>query len=234
MSTAPQGLLFVLGEPGPDVSTDQFEDWFDNEHGLARIKLPGVHTTARYQALDGEPPSYLALYELDDLSVVTGAGWTSLYAKASDNEKQVISRAGTLHRRGYTLLTDTGPSPSTSTNVAPWIVIVEAEFKDTEEALKEIDEFYAQEHIPMHTKVPGFIRARRWKLDSWKELANGDKETAPRKFITMYEMSIDSKVYIASKEHQELIHTPWMKDSTERCVVSKKARQYKLGKQLVE
>lgn len=206
-------------------------DWYDNEHAPARTKVPGITSAARYKALDGDAPTYLALYDLDNISILTSPPYTSLRESASSNEKSIMQRSGSIQRRAYTLISSVGDGPKEGP-ASPWIIIVEAEFKDTEEAKKEIDKFYDDEHIPMHTKVPGFIRARRWKLDSWTELANGDKEpsAAPRKFITVYEMAIDSKVYVASKEHQELINTPWMKESTEKWVVSKKARQYELWK----
>ena len=34
------GLLFVYTDPGP-VPAAEFNDWYDNEHGPARLAVPG-------------------------------------------------------------------------------------------------------------------------------------------------------------------------------------------------
>ena len=58
------GLFYVYTEPGT-LDEAEFHDWYDHEHGPARLTVPGFRTAMRYRALDGERPSWLALYELD-------------------------------------------------------------------------------------------------------------------------------------------------------------------------
>jgi hypothetical protein len=38
MSPVP-GILHVLTDPGPNVTLDEFHDWYNNEHGPARMRL---------------------------------------------------------------------------------------------------------------------------------------------------------------------------------------------------
>ena len=43
-------LLFVYSEPGA-VPVAEFNDWYDNEHGQARLTVPGISAGHRFQAL---------------------------------------------------------------------------------------------------------------------------------------------------------------------------------------
>src|SRR5258708_7356664 len=45
-------LLFVYSDPGA-VPAAEFNDWYDNEHGPARLTVPGISAGYRLQALDG-------------------------------------------------------------------------------------------------------------------------------------------------------------------------------------
>jgi hypothetical protein len=56
------GLLFVYPDPGP-VPADEFHDWYDNEHGPARLTVPGISAGHRFRALDDQAPRWLAYYE---------------------------------------------------------------------------------------------------------------------------------------------------------------------------
>lgn len=57
------GLLFVYSDPGP-VPMAEFDDWYDNEHGPARLTVPGVSAGYRFRALDDKAPRWLAYYEI--------------------------------------------------------------------------------------------------------------------------------------------------------------------------
>src|SRR5580693_6771830 len=72
------GLLFVYTDPGP-VPAAEFNDWYDNEHGPARLTVPGITSGSRFHALDDAVPPWLAYYEF---------------------------RQGTLDRRVYELISD--------------------------------------------------------------------------------------------------------------------------------
>ena len=56
------GLLFVYTDPGP-VPAAEFNDWYDNEHGPARLTVPGITSGLRFHALDDASPPWLAYYE---------------------------------------------------------------------------------------------------------------------------------------------------------------------------
>ena len=49
------GLLFVYSDPGT-IPVTEFNDWYDNEHGPARLTVPGISAGYRFRALDGQAP----------------------------------------------------------------------------------------------------------------------------------------------------------------------------------
>ena len=94
------GLFYVYTEPG-SVDEAEFHDWYDHEHGPARLAVPGFGRACRYRALDGEKPPWLALYELDRPDVIDSAEYKALSANASDRDKSVGAGLATLDRRVY-------------------------------------------------------------------------------------------------------------------------------------
>ena len=63
------GLFYVYTDPGT-VDEAEFHDWYDHEHGPARLTVPGLGPAYRYRALDELKPEWLALYELDRPDVI--------------------------------------------------------------------------------------------------------------------------------------------------------------------
>ena len=57
------GLLFVYSDPGT-IPVPEFNDWYDNEHGPARLTVPGISAGYRYRDLDGRVPPWLAYNEM--------------------------------------------------------------------------------------------------------------------------------------------------------------------------
>jgi hypothetical protein len=73
---SPAGLLLAAMEPAPDRETE-FQDWYDTEHFPERRDMDGFRTAARFVCVAGWP-RYLALYDLDDLSVLTAPRYTKI------------------------------------------------------------------------------------------------------------------------------------------------------------
>ena len=105
------GLFYVYTDPGT-VDETEFHDWYDHEHGPARLTVPGLGPAYRYRALDELKPEWLALYELDRPDVIDSPAYKELSTKASDRDKAV--GAGLA---GPEVLEDPGYRAAVST---PW------------------------------------------------------------------------------------------------------------------
>jgi hypothetical protein len=169
------GLLFVYSDPGP-VPPAEFDDWYDNEHGPARLTVPGISAGYRFRAVDDLAPRWLAYYELT-AGALESASYRALATSASAREKSIMSRLATLDRRVYELISDSGaPSfaaaaPSAAAApaaavLAPPAVVLAVSLSVPPGREDDLAAWYTDEHIPMLLAVPGWRRIRRYRLTS--------------------------------------------------------------------
>jgi hypothetical protein len=94
------GLFYVYTEPG---ATDEaeFHDWYDNEHGPARLAVPGFRGVQRYRALDEQKPTWLALHELAGPEVLEEPGYRA--AISTPWRDRVVASALRRERREFGL-----------------------------------------------------------------------------------------------------------------------------------
>ncbi|KAF7981207.1 hypothetical protein HWV62_34539 [Athelia sp. TMB] len=119
-SNFPTGLLAVWANPGPQVTTEEFNDWYDNEHVPLRTAHPAFLSAARFSAFPLAPslspsgirtkphPEWLALYDVTDEGVFSDESYTTLRANRSPREADVVARVGLLDRRMYTYINERG------------------------------------------------------------------------------------------------------------------------------
>ncbi|KAL1717663.1 hypothetical protein EV715DRAFT_291971 [Schizophyllum commune] len=111
----PAGFLAVTSEPEREVTLEEFQDWYNNEHVPLRLNhLKSFLNGARYTASDALTPTWLALYDIDDTSTFQKPEYTRLRANRSPREADLVKRLALLDRRTYEALEDSGPSPLTS------------------------------------------------------------------------------------------------------------------------
>ncbi|MGH3240817.1 MAG: hypothetical protein ACRDNL_10570 [Spirillospora sp.] len=185
-----EGLLYVLSQPRENDEAE-FHDWYDNEHGPARLALPGVHQGHRYRATDGEAPSWLAWYDLD-LDVLHTPAYRALREGRSARETAVMSALEILDRRIYELQDDQG----TPSSAPPPLLLARAMTVEPEHE-PGFHTWYAEEHIPTLHALPGWRRTRRYVLVDGK---------APR-FLALHE--IDDPGVFDTGAYRAATSTPW-------------------------
>jgi len=111
----PPGFLAVFSGPGTNVTIDEFQDWYDNEHIPLRLNhLHSFLTCARYSASDSLLPSWISLYDVDDTSTFQDDSYTSLRANRSLREADLMNRLELLDRRVCELIGDLNEGFTTS------------------------------------------------------------------------------------------------------------------------
>jgi hypothetical protein len=188
------GLFYVYTEPG---TTDEaeFHDWYDNEHGPARLAVPRFRGVQRYRALDEQKPTWLALYELDSPEVIDSPGYKALAGQASDRDKAVFAALGTLERRVFEQISEDG---SPVGRPAPMILAVSLSVPADREA--DLAAWYTEEHIPMLLEVPGWRRIRRYRL------VRGLDGPGPG-FLSLHELA--GPEVLEEPGYRAAISTPW-------------------------
>jgi hypothetical protein len=183
-----EALLFVLSEPGR-VDESEFHRWYDEDHGPARLAIPGIRGGWRYRALDDATPTWLAWYDTD-LATLSGPAYRALREHRGDREQALIESLGALDRRVYRLISDHGqaqPDP------APVVVCTSMSTPDP----AALDTWYAEEHIPMLHAIPGWWRTRRYQR------VTGE---APE-FLAFHEIA-GSELF-RTDDYRRAISTPW-------------------------
>jgi hypothetical protein len=188
------GLFYVYTEPGT-VDEAEFHDWYDNEHGPARLTVPGFRGVLRYRALDEQRPTWLALYELDSPEVIDSPGYKALAGQASDRDKAILAALGTLERRVFEQISEDG---SPVGRPAPVILAVSLSVPAESEA--DLAAWYTEEHIPMLLQVPGWRRIRRYRLVRGLDGPGPD-------FLSLHELA--GPEVLEEPGYRAAISTPW-------------------------
>ena len=187
------GLLMVYSEV-PAKHEEEYNAWYDTEHIPERLSIPGVLSAARYQAVAGGP-RYLACYELASPEAWHSEAWQKWLKNPTPWSRRMSpSVIGTkcirnLYRRIHPA---TLPMETAEAGMAPVILVGRMSVPEALDA--KFNEAYNNERLPLCSRIPGYIRARRFEaimgtpkyttvhemtsLDVWKSKAWDDWRTA--------------------------------------------------------
>lgn len=231
MASSPTpGMLFVTMEPQDGLSLDQFHEWYNNEHGPTRLRLPAIFTTGqRYHATDGETPTFLATYDVTDMAILTQPVYTDLRANRSPREAETIGQVAVKRHffdlqssrqaDDYVPLAEQSDADAQGTG----LVYVDVTLSDAEGAESELVRWYEEEHFGMLTKVPGWLRTRRFRTSRLDLPPNGN---APLRLITLHEYKAVNG--LGGPEHKASMDTAWRTEVFSKYVANKGRRTYSL------
>ncbi|KAL2004755.1 hypothetical protein VTN00DRAFT_3283 [Thermoascus crustaceus] len=229
------GLLLVTMQPAASLPAAQFHDWYNNEHGPLRLRLPFIPSGFRYRAtdLDGDGdgdgnrgndrPEWLAIYDVTDMSELTRPPYTTLREPGVKSRRETQTMAQiTVDRRLYDLIDDhridgfrppeAADAPSAAGSV---LVAVYSTVHPGRE--DELDRWYREEHIPLLSKVPGWRRTRRFVTSSVLK-------DAEREYLALHEY--DPQNGLGGPEWQASVSTPWTRSVNADVVRAKRRRTY--------
>lgn len=84
------------------------------------MQLPFIYTGSRYRARDGQSPGWLALYDLENVSVLSDPSYRALRNNRSEEEVKLLSGIPTMERKAGDLIFSKG-SFSEDTSVLMWV-----------------------------------------------------------------------------------------------------------------
>lgn len=233
------GMLYVTMQPRPGLSLDQFHEWYNNEHGPTRLRLPQIFSTGqRYQASEGnteDGPPFVATYDVTDMDYLTKPVYTDLRANRSPREAETIGQVDV--KRYMFDWQSTKQLESESVDIEkevqlPGTVLVYVditlkagfESKEAEQrAEEELARWYDEEHFGMLSKVPGWLRSRRFRT-STLDLAEGK----PLRIVTLHEYRPHGQNGLGGPEHKASMDTPWRTEVFSKYVTAKSRRTWDL------
>ncbi|KAI8938886.1 hypothetical protein NX059_004744 [Plenodomus lindquistii] len=236
-SKSTQGILYVTMQPKDGLPEAQFHDWYQNEHGPNRLRLPFCNNGFRYHATDlgnapgsKEKPEWMAIYDFDELECLTREPYMKLRSapvqsqRERDTMKQIF-----VDRRSYDLLGEWKGEKFRDLqkveNEGEKNVMIAVSFslqdgKDKEEELKK---WYDEEHVPLLQKVPGWRRTRRFET-SYLDLESGHRKE--KEFLALHEYAPENG--LGGPEFQAAISTEWCDKIYKDVVKDRKRRVYDL------
>lgn len=132
------GFFYVQSQPKPELPADEFDQWYNTEHGPARLNLDLFPNGYRYKSRGLEPPVWLACYDLKKISGLTEPQYTILREKRSSREIRVLTRMKYMDRRIYSMFSSKGVDKSP----AATLLAVTMYVKD--ELVGEVDRWYEE------------------------------------------------------------------------------------------
>ncbi|KAH6613230.1 Alpha/Beta hydrolase protein [Chaetomium tenue] len=223
------GMLYVTMQPHQGLSADQFHEWYNNEHGPTRLRLPHIFTNGlRYRATDDQEPQFLAVYDVTSMAHLETPTYTDLRANRSPREADTIAKVD-VNRKFFDLVA-TQQSPlflpieKLTDAEAEGLVLVSVEISlrpGVEDAEQAVIDWYKEEHIPMLSKIPGWLRSRVFRTPS---IIEGQASEA--KIVTLHEYAKENG--LGGAEHKASMNTPWRDDVFAKHIANKGRRTYEL------
>lgn len=199
-----RGILFSQMEPPAELEA-QFNDWYKTEHIPVRLALPGFNRAVRYTEVGGVR-KYLAIYEIDDLTVLESRDYQRLKTEPSKRTALMLRSVNGFTRFTCTEKYDTGPSHRRGDYLS---AVAFAVPRKDEAAL---DDWYENEHVAKLMRAPDWLRVRRYKVFS----ADG----GPWTDIALHELRrremMDSRERKAAREgpkRDAVASAPWFQSS---------------------
>lgn len=198
-------LLAVFADI-PGEAEDDFNKWYNTQHIPERLAIQGFQSAARYATFDAEElnarmreaaktaPKYLALYELDDASILESPEYVALRERNQTNEwdKRIMAKFQTQARTVYEQIFACGDAPDAH---APFLLAVRIEVSP--EVEDEFNQWYNVDHLPNLSAVPGVQAARRYR----KLSGNGQK------YLALYEL--DNARVTDTEAWERAANTDW-------------------------
>lgn len=151
------GVLFSQMTP-PRELEEEFNHWYDTEHVPARLALDGFTSAARYRATSGEPPEYVAVYEVESTDVFQREDYLALRKDPSPTTERMLAAVTGFTRFTCAEVSDVGES-------TPESYLYALGFPVPDDRVAAYDEWYDEEHVPLLMEVPGWQRIRRFIVE---------------------------------------------------------------------
>jgi pimeloyl-ACP methyl ester carboxylesterase len=166
-------------QPDPTLPVSKFHDWYNNEHGPTRLRLPFVANGFRYRASDppnvgiDEMPEWMAIYDITDMDALMQRPYLRLRDPPAKSQREIDTMAQIKVVRKLYDFVESRESEAfkpldcvDNEGEGNVMVAVFLHLYPGADRMAELDKWYRQEHIEMLSKVPGWLRTRRYVTSS--------------------------------------------------------------------
>ncbi|OAA41298.1 Dimeric alpha-beta barrel [Metarhizium rileyi] len=223
---SPPGILLVAMTPRPGLPLSQFHEWYNNEHGPTRLRLPQIFSNGfRYKATCNGQPAFMALYDVTGMDHLETKTYTALRENRSTREVNTISQVDVkrylfdlLYTKESPLFT---PIESLADEEADGLVTVAVNITltDADGAGDQYQKWFVQEHGELLAKVPGWLRSRLFKTPTLED-------SGKLVYFCLHDYAKQNG--LEGEEHVRSMHTKWRNDVFQKYVASKRRQTWSL------
>jgi hypothetical protein len=188
-------VLFSEMTPGEDFK-DRFHHWYDTHHIPVRMVCPGFVSAQRYKRQDG--PGYLAVYEMDDVNVLSSDAYKIIKNNPSDDTAWMLANV-TGFTRYLASETSVQPAGQTKLSVLDAPVLYAVCFNIPPEGRADFDAWYETEHIPLLMECSDWLMVRRMHVT----------DGVPETYTHMALHYLADANALHSPEREKARNTPW-------------------------
>ena len=186
----PYGFLTVAMN-FKDISEEEFNDWYDTEHMVERIHTPGFFNARRWLGATDSRIS-VSNYDLESFDVLKTPAYLSIVGDGlSPWSRRIVRKATRICRF---LSEQAVPGRLAGAMEAEGMLMFAANVAPEQET--EFNAWYTEEHLPLMAKVPGVLRARRFRVPD-----------GTHKYFSVYDLA--SPEVEASQDWKDVANTPW-------------------------
>jgi heme-degrading monooxygenase HmoA len=176
-----------------DIDEEEFNDWYDTEHMVERIHTPGFMNARRWLGAY-DPRISVSNYDLESFDVLKTPAYQAIVGvNLSPWSRRIVRKATRICRF---LSEQAIPGRLEGALEAEGMLLFAATVAPELEA--EFEAWYAEEHLPRMAKVPGVLRARRFRVRESEQ---------PHKFFSIYDLK-EPEVE-KSQDWADAANTPW-------------------------
>ncbi|KAF1817086.1 putative alpha/beta hydrolase [Eremomyces bilateralis CBS 781.70] len=235
MSSKP-GLLYVTMQPSPSLPIERFHDWYNNEHGPLRLRLPFFRNGLRYRASDlssdqlasAKRPEWLAIYDVTDTEELGKPVYTRLRdadvktsreketMKQIKVDREILDLAGEWKSESFEEVETLRGDVETEGNV---LMVVSVKLQLSKAAEEQVLNWFPSEHIPLVSKSPGWRRTRHFVTSSLDD-------QHVRTFLTLHEWAPSNS--IGGSEFRQASTIEWVQRLNKETAADISIRTYNL------
>lgn len=227
------GILYVTMQPSSTLPSSHFQDWYNNEHGPLRLRLsPSITNGFRYRAIDLDQPGnkdkdeYMAIYDLPEMSYLNTPDYLKLREGPVQSQRERDIRPDIkINRKNFDFLRESKsetfqPLETLAVDSKEDNIVIAASItlKDSS-SLPHLQAWYEEEHLPMLSKIPGWLRSRQFVTSSL------DGPPSALEYLNLHEYSASNEYF--GPLGKEASSTPRTKDIMQNHVASASRRIFK-------
>jgi pimeloyl-ACP methyl ester carboxylesterase len=232
MASKTPGILYVTMHPHSTLPPSHFHDWYNNDHGPTRLRLPWVLNGFRYRATDNAYSAtrheFMAVYDIEDMHNLTTDEYTRLRKPPvqSQRERDTMKQI-TVDRRFYDCAGEwTSPTFSSmeipenegekNIQIAVSVTLHPGPNNET-----EFKKWYEDEHIELIRQIPGWRRTRRF-VTSYLDIEAGRQ----KEYLVLHDYAPEND--LQGEQMKKAVSTEWAKKVYGEVVKDRTVRAYEL------